>query len=135
MDRRELLKLFTAGASIVPIIGGSVVGAAESKLITSPRVELAGSPSLAANVVGIPGNLDVSEPVFMRVTIDSASGSRWELQGKTFLLHQKLDIMDVGYPYAHDQVLVSSRLQWELKGEFLNTGTGHLVSIRRTCAD
>ena len=39
MNRRDLLKYFGIGASVIPIVGGMPVPGAEAKLIAVPRVE------------------------------------------------------------------------------------------------
>src|SRR5690242_9061186 len=102
MNRRELLKLFGIGAAVVPIVGGAPQLAAESKLVTVPKVEpVVTSVKTAQAPLGLrehPG------PWRMQVTY-RANGQAYYFEADTFIDEISYSLMDVSSfdsPYGRE---------------------------------
>ena len=115
MTRRDVLKYFSAGSSVVPIIGGLPFPHAQAKLIEEPKVEieiaegLPSKPELPTLVDG--GSWHVE------VRLKSQSGQELTIVGKSFITNgegTKLIfnsdgfITELPYPFVPD-------IEWELR--------------------
>jgi hypothetical protein len=71
--RRDILRIFGAGATVIPIIGGALEPAATARIVEPPKVELVGAP-----LNGLPLNMiDVQS---FSVTLSMRDGSRRTIQ-------------------------------------------------------
>jgi hypothetical protein len=122
MNRRDILKLFGAGAAIVPIIGGTPDISAEARLIEPAKIIPAPASSIEGSVV-YPGMFDLREPVSLTVIIERPSGQRQVIQGKTFILKCDYTLKEFTSPIGPVEVIADRhpRIRWALEGEFAVT--------------
>ena len=77
MDRRDFFKMFAAGATVIPLIGGTPCDEARAMIIEPPKVELAPA-QLSAKMMPDIGEYDVTiyatnKATGQAVTINSAT--------------------------------------------------------------
>ena len=120
MNRRDLLKLFGIGASVVPIVGGSPQLAAESRLIETPKVE----PIIEATQIPfMPDELLTAKKGQIQVAL-KANGHAYWFNADTFFLEAVRGFTDVSSRFGSPEFLPSSygRMQWTMTGELIGKG-------------
>lgn len=124
-DRRDFLKLFGAGAAIVPIIGGLPKMEAEAKLVQVPTIELPDAPvDLGKPYNGFWPSSGVCD---VTLTIRTGDGTRYVAHGKSLILEMTNELPEPIYSWGHhDPVGYASprqRLKWQVNGEYLFDGS------------
>jgi hypothetical protein len=111
MNRREMLRLFGIGATVVPIVGSEPVMAAEAKLVEAPKVELIHkSPSL---VIPGPGRVGVTftqmDPTRKRVYV---------FEAESVITHMTKGLQTVRSRFPHHEELLQTEgwIEWEIRG-------------------
>ncbi len=119
-SRRELLKYFGAGATIVPVLGGVPETQAPAKLIEEPRiqpVELA--TEIPVNPARLPPFLN-NERCF--ITVDIARGNEhWRFHANTFITRAEVgfaDLTSLSSPgnFKERLPLMPESLEWSMSG-------------------
>lgn len=130
MNRRGLLKLFGAGAAIVPLIGGVPEVASAAKLIEVPKLEPIVSPS---EVVSLPP-FNKSGKVGIVVTITEENGKRYQFSADTFVMETNVERVDVtdhtGYRSPFRSFIPGpSYLEWQLRGRMIASGSSAKLTV------
>jgi hypothetical protein len=123
MQRRDFLKYFGIGASVVPLIGGIPKTDTVAKLIEEPKADV----KLASQMPTVDA-LDFirsSGPKRMQVSFASEyDGPSFTFECRTFIVHHKVDVIPVTrYPYRdgafQEFIPAVQQLTWELELEGL----------------
>lgn len=117
MNRRDILKLFGVGASVVPVIGGAPHLAAESKLIETPKVEPIIQPSFDGNRV--PFDLLNIRQGEIQASV-RANGQTYWFTAHTFFTESSVSTVDVSI-FGGPREFLPARydLGWTLKGKLV----------------
>ncbi len=122
MDRRSLLKMFGAGAAVVPLIGGVPEVGAAAKLIEVPKIEPIVSPS---EVFDLPP-LNFGGKVGIVVTITEDNGKRYQFSADTFVIDTRIEQIDItdhsGRGMFRQFASGPSYLEWQLRGRLIANG-------------
>ncbi len=123
MQRRDLLKLFGVGATIVPVIGGVPELEAPAKLIELPSLEpvkLAPWSGVASIPKGLPQKGYITVDFF-----DQQQGHHWRIRANSLVISSRASVIDVtssiNSPYREFMPDPEPTIEWELKG--VCTGT------------
>lgn len=94
IDRRSLLKLFGAGATIAPVLAGVPKIEAQALIVKPPKVELAPEPEVVlADRLPSLGGMDVT--VFMR---NRETGEQYRMKCQAFVADWGRDMIEVTMP-------------------------------------
>lgn len=117
MNRRDIIKLFGVGATIVPVIGGVPEIAAPAKLIVEPTIEpvvLAKASEISPFTNVIIGDNKVN------VTVDLVqNGSHYRFQADSFIVEFSRQV--VNHDLGNGHALLS---QWGTNWTLRGIGTG-----------
>lgn len=128
--RRDLLKLFTAGATVVPVIGKSAIFDAASILIDVPKVALIN-----------PGEDNVRTMLQTQIAgphidgvfkwVNALSGKQYAYAAKMTSVTVQTHLVDVTRGFNNKTVVASyeasKRYQWTISGELLVNDTGEVM--------
>jgi hypothetical protein len=117
MNRRDLMKYFGIGATIVPVIGGVPEIRAPAKLIVVPQVnpvEVVSSHNHTDFMKQRPG------PFRMTVDFEDDGGRHFQYTAKTFVINYKVERIDVtsfsNVPFRQ-QMGGPTGITWTLEGQ------------------
>jgi hypothetical protein len=122
MERRDFFKLFGAGATIVPLIGGVPEVAVPAKLIEVPKIEPVQYPALETK--GIP--LASHDPCAITVTITTPDGKTYRMSAKTFVAKVDVSSIPYGWGDVHQMIVPCHNVSWNMEGVF----TGELEGFQ-----
>ncbi len=110
MNRRELLKYFTAGASIIPVVGGMPKMEAAANLIEVPKIEV----PRRVEVVEAISNLWVMDTGGCEISVTIKKDGRvFNMEGRSFITRMVArESIRVGQFVCGDQI----QMEWELDG-------------------
>src|SRR5262245_27439065 len=125
MNRRDLLKLFGVGATIVPVIDGMPKTDAPASLVKVPEVEIATAP--ASWMLGDKHLMDAlyrRERIHVAVRLTSRLGVT-DLAGESFITRVQPKLYDVtAFGDVHRQYVADlAEIEWEVKGVIVNDAT------------
>jgi hypothetical protein len=133
LNRRDLLRFFGIGATIVPVIGGAAKLDSPARLIEVPKVE----PAATLETDDLLEHLFIQRKIF-RVTVEGEFGQqprRCKFYARSFLVdmcQETIDITDPGDQHRRFMPGVQSA-DWTLKGCCLGERVGshnELFSLR-----
>jgi hypothetical protein len=128
-DRRDFLKMFGVGCTVVPIIGGIPVAAAESKLVEIPKIEPVENLSMLGD---LRSSVLMSGPMGITVIMDDPlTGKRTTLQGKTFVMSVSDEMSELKNIRGDIRGLVHryKKTTWRMEGEFIGNEKNELGTI------
>lgn len=122
-SRRGFLGLFTAGATVAPLIAGKVIESATARLIEEPKVEIIAPPQLEIPSAGALMDAFCNRRVVsMRVEFsDLATGESSVMVCKTVIVkveQQMVDVTECG-DITRRMLAGGSRATWSLEGVIL----------------
>jgi hypothetical protein len=84
-NRRDFLKLFSAGAVVAPVLNGLALStSAQARIIEPPKIEIIPPPELV--LAPMPSD----EIVQVDVNIRTKSGNRYHIAAKCFVMESRL---------------------------------------------
>lgn len=128
-NRRDFLKYFGIGASIIPVVNGMPNPEAEAKLIAVPQVELPPSPQLLSR--DLRSIINGLGPHQLLVILRTPEGERFTFEASTFVTQSKISMLDVTSLSSSVKELIPNPLDevvWEMKGVLV--GSGRTMSHR-----
>ncbi len=133
LNRRDLLKFFGIGATIVPVIGGAVKTELPARLIEVPKVE----PAAAIERDDLLEHLFIQRKIF-RVIVEGEFGTqprRTRFYARSFLTHFDQEAIDITAPGEQYRRFMPGwqSAEWTLRGCCLGEQVGshnELFSLR-----
>lgn len=129
-DRRDFLKYFGIGATIVPLVAGMPRTDVSAKLIEVPKadIEIAQPLKQSLNPYHMTGR-----KVRMQVHFVDEDNRRWSLEGQALVLGVAMETIDVTNHtsgFRHALAIPAKHMNWEIRGQLLD-GVMHLPSGTR----
>ncbi len=128
MDRRSLLKMFGAGAAVVPLIGGVPEVSAAATLIEVPKLQPLVAPSEIHAVPPVPDG-----QVGITVTITDATGSRWQFDAQGFVTESRMTVVDVTTHSTHSfrqYIPGFPDVEWNMRGRLIAHSGSAKMTLR-----
>lgn len=122
MNRRDLLKLFGIGATVLPMVDGKALVEAPAKLITQPEVSILEPPKpLAYGAQALEGMFVACEPVTLQLRLISDSGVV-DFSAKTFISKINMHMANVTtYGSIGRQIpVLEDPMEWEIRGHLVD---------------
>ncbi len=121
LNRRDLLKFFGIGATIVPVIGGAVKTELPARLIEVPKVEPAEQLSVEMDPEALLTSLFLQRRIF-QVTVEGDFGindepRRCRFYARSFLTEMQQDLIDINCRSGYREFIPGLQSgEWSLKG-------------------
>jgi|ERR1017187_3743076 hypothetical protein len=116
MERRDFLKYFGIGATVVPVVGGVLVPAVTAKLIEEPKADVQIAPTMPPDrILEMLQNRTVHQ---MQVIFSDQNGQRLTFAAETFITEYKTQPIEITSYGSQFREFVPGlySLEWELKG-------------------
>jgi len=122
LDRRNLLKLFGAGATIVPLIGGEPEVTAPVKLIEEAKFE----PVVLKPSMGLPNLTNIKYHITVDVVTENQEHFRFSADAFTIDVKIKTGGINSMFPLA---AAGKHEIEWMLKGGCIPTSSGIIATF------
>lgn len=120
LNRRDLLKFFGIGATIIPVIGGAPRIESPARLIEEAKIEPAAALSAEMDAEPLLASLFLQRQIF-QVTVEGpfpfdGPPHRCRFYARLFLAEIQRDLMDIGSGYRKKVIPGIQSGEWILKG-------------------